>query len=129
MVVSKINNTINYPEIKYVDENDLSKEFNLYQTEIQNRNVIIAVGNAKNSFIDKNVIYYPIYLIKYNNKAIQIGVYEIYADEKLNYVNDNNELVDLDKLNAPLIYTFVTPQFIERLRKQISNNDSNIELF
>jgi hypothetical protein len=45
-------------------------EANLYQLEILGVDVIIAVGNSKNTFEDKNVLFFPIYLVKYNNKVI-----------------------------------------------------------
>jgi len=53
MVLSKINSEVSYPELKRVDSDDLKTEANLYQIEINGIDVIIAVGNSKNTFEDK----------------------------------------------------------------------------
>jgi predicted NAD-dependent protein-ADP-ribosyltransferase YbiA (DUF1768 family) len=115
MVLSKINNDVSYPELKSVDSDDLKTEATLYQIEIKDVDVIIAVGNAKNTFEDKNIFYFPIYLVKNNNKVIQIGLYEIEATNYISYLDDFNNL-DVEKLDEPLIYNFVTKDMLEKIR-------------
>jgi len=117
MVLSKINNEISYPELKRVDSGDLQTEANLYQIEINGIDIIIAVGNSKNTFEDKNILFFPVYLVKSNNKVIQIGVYEIEATRYINYLDEDNNL-DIEKLNPPLIYTFVTDNMLRKLRME-----------
>jgi predicted NAD-dependent protein-ADP-ribosyltransferase YbiA (DUF1768 family) len=115
MVLSKINSDVSYPELKSVDSGDLKTEANLYQLEIKDIEVIIAVGNSKNTYEDKNILYFPIYLVKYNNKVIQIGLYEIKASDYLSYLDDYNNL-DIEKMEEPLIYSFVTKEFLNKMR-------------
>jgi len=116
MVLSKIDNSISYPEIKYVDNDDFNKESNMYQIEVKNVEIIIGVGNAKNNFKNKNVIYFPIYLVKSNNKVIQIGLYEIKSNELSDYVDENGNL-NVEKLDSdPLTYVFVTKDMLEKER-------------
>ena len=114
MVLSKLNSDVSYPELKSVDSGDLKTEANLYQLEIKEIDVIVAIGNAKNTFEDKNIIYFPIYLVKYNNKVVQIGVYEIKASDYLSYLDDYNNL-DVEKMEDPLIYSFATKEYINKL--------------
>jgi predicted NAD-dependent protein-ADP-ribosyltransferase YbiA (DUF1768 family) len=117
MVLSKLDNDVSYPEIKSVDSGDLKTEAQLYQLEIKDVDVIIAVGNAKNTFEDKNILYFPIYLVKHNNKVMQIGVYEIKSTDYLIFLDDYNNL-DVEKLTEPLIYSFCTKELLNKLRLQ-----------
>ena len=117
MVVSKINSQISYPEIKSVDSSDLQMEANLYQIDIDDVEIIIAVGNSKNTFEEEDILYFPIYLVKHNNKVIQIGVYEIVASEYIQYI-DEEDHIDVEKLNDPLIYQFVNKDFLMKLRME-----------
>jgi predicted NAD-dependent protein-ADP-ribosyltransferase YbiA (DUF1768 family) len=114
MVLSKINSSVSYPELKSVDSGDLKMEANLYQLEIKGVDVIVAIGNAKNTFDDKNILYFPIYLVKYNNKVVQIGVYEIKASDYLTYLDEYNNL-DVEKMEEPLIYSFATAEYLNKL--------------
>jgi len=115
MVLSKLDKGLSYPELKGVDPDDFKKEANLYEVEVKDVNIIIAVGNAKKNFEDKNITYFPVYLVKTNNKVIQIGVYEIFTTDLLNYIDEDGD-VEVEKLDDPLIYTFVTKKMLENLR-------------
>jgi len=117
MVLSKINSEVSYPELKRVDSDDLQTEANLYQIEVNGIDIIIAVGNSKNTFEEQNILFFPVYLVKSNNKVIQIGVYEIEATRYINYLDEDNNL-DIEKLNPPLIYTFVTVSMLHKLRME-----------
>lgn len=115
MVLSKLDSDISYPELKSVDSGDLKMEANLYQLEIKDIDIIIAVGNSKNTYEDKNILYFPIYLVKYNNKVIQIGLYEIKSSDYLSYLDKYNNL-DIEKMEEPLIYSFVSKDFLNKMR-------------
>ena len=117
MVLSKINSDISYPELKSVDPSDLKQESNLYQIDVKDTEIIIAVGNPKNTFEDKNIMYFPIYLVKKNNKVVQIGVYEIHSSNYINYLDSHNNL-NVEKLDDPLIYSFVTKDMLTKLRME-----------
>ena len=116
MVLSKINSDVSYPELKSVDYSDLQKETDLYELDILGVDVIIAIGNAKNSFKDQKIVYYPVYLVKQNDTVIQIGLYELNTDNHINYIDESNNL-DVESLDEPLLYTFVTKELLKTQRK------------
>ena len=120
MVLSRLDRSISYPELKRVDADDLKKEANLYQIEfetpkISKIDIIVAIGNAKNTFEDKNVTYFPIYLVKTNKKVVQIGLYEVESTNVGEYTDEKNNL-EVEKMGDPLIYTFVTRDMLKNLR-------------
>ena len=115
MVLSKIDKSISYPELKNVDSSDLKNEAGLYEIDIKGVDIIIAVGKAKNTFKDKNITYFPIYLVKSNNKVVQIGLYEIFTTDLLNYMDEESNL-EVEKLDDPLVYSYVSKTMLENLR-------------
>jgi superfamily II DNA or RNA helicase len=66
-------------------------------------------------------LYFPIYLVKQNNKVVQIGLYEIVASDYLSYLDESNQL-DVESLNEPLIYHFVTKDMLMKLRMEPDNS-------
>ena len=124
MVLSRINKNISYPEIKSVDPSDLKKEASLYEIEVLDVDIIIVIGNSKNTFDDKNIIYFPIYLVKNNNKVTQIGIYEIEKNNYITFFNKNNSL-DVEKFGDPLIYHFVTKDMLLGLRLKPESDNEN----
>lgn len=120
MVLSRLDRSISYPELKRVDPDDLKKEANLYQIEFETQkiskiDIIVAIGSAKNTYEDKNVTYFPIYLVKTNKKVVQIGLYEVESTNVVEYTDENNNL-EVEKMGDPLIYTFVTRDMLKNLR-------------
>lgn len=112
MVVSVIDDKINYPEVKKIDSDDLQHDASLYEVDINGINIIIALGKPKYLFIDKNIIFFPIYLVKNDKVSSQIGVYEITKNSLPNIIDDDGD-VDLEELSSPLIYSFVEESMLK----------------
>lgn len=115
MVLSKIDSDISYPELKGIDPNDINLEASLYEIEVKDVKIIIGVGNAKNTYEENNILFFPVYLVKKNNKVIQIGLYEIRATDYLSLLDEDNNL-DIEKIDGPLIYSFATREFLNKYR-------------
>ena len=113
MVNSILNPKINYPEIKKLDPEDIEYDASLYEITILGIDIIIALGQAKYTFIDNNIIYYPIYLVKNDRVTDQLGVYEI-MDEQLPNIVDEDGDINLDDVNGPLLYQFVNTAMLKK---------------
>ena len=128
MVLSKLNNQISYPELKKIHHDDNKMESELYNIFIHELPVVIAIGKVKRDFESENIVYFPIYLINKNNKAVQIGVYEIDSNYHLEYLNKELDL-DLER-NAslvPLLYKFATKSMIDKERLIIESDETEEE--
>ena len=116
MVRSRLDPSVNYTELKSIDPSD-SKETNyrapLYEAIVMGINTIISIGQIKNTFIEKNIVYYPIYLIKNDKVISQIGVYELFEENVASILDDEGD-INLDKTPPPLIYSFVTKTLIQK---------------
>ena len=114
MVASEIDPTLNYSEIKTVNLNDTKMESELYQIIVLGINIIIAIGTSKQT--NKNITYFPIYLVKSDDRVIQIGVYEFLTTAINKYIGDNGNLLVSNKMK-PLLYSFATNTALYSWRK------------
>ena len=113
MVKSKLDDSINYLEHKNIDEDDVNYDATMYELGIMNNRIIIALGKPKYTYIDKNIEYYSIYLIKKNKVISQIGVYEFMSSNLPNILDADGD-INLDLLYDPLLYSFVNHSLIEK---------------
>lgn len=99
---SLLNETINYKENKTIDIEDIDHTTSIYEYNLYNLPVEIALGKANYIYTKYNIIHYSIYLIQYDQPVSKIGVFEIKSDELIHNINEN-DIVDLNKGNI-LIY-------------------------
>lgn len=126
MVSSKINTSINYPEIKTLDLEDKGHLSSLYIIEVLDKEIIIVLGKPKYTFSNKGIVYYPIYVVSDEKIKSQIGVYEHKISNSISLLDEDGD-VDIEKLGNPLLYSFVTKTYLEKSK---SNPDKymNAEL-
>ena len=105
MVRSNLDKTIEYAETKERDKEDIGFDANLYNTEFYGIKVDFVIGNPKYTYLDNNIIYYPIYLVKDDKITAQIGLYELLAGQQQSIFDADGD-IDLNKLEKPLLYGF-----------------------
>jgi len=111
MVKSLLDDTIDYPEAKILDKADKDFEASTYEIPLFDMDVMIALGQPKYSFVEKNIIYYPIYLVKNKKVDTQIGLYEIKSSDLPSLIDEDGD-INLALLNDPLLYSFVDKNLI-----------------
>lgn len=105
MVKSILDKRIEYNETRDIDKDDLDFDANLYETQIYERNIIFALGKPKYTYIDNNIVYYPIYLVIKEEIKMQLGLYEILANTQTEILDAEGD-IDLNKFDKPLLYAF-----------------------
>ena len=118
MVLSRIDKSISYngDSSKQLDTNDIGYDASLYEVEIiPGIESIIALGKVKYTYIDKGVLYIPVYLVVGDSVVAQIGVYEFLGQQYTNLLDEDNDF-DISRLEdqLPLLYSYVTPSFIRK---------------
>ena len=107
MVRSLIQPTVDYPVKKTLFDEDKQFEASMYRVTVLGEEVIIALGQAKYTYIESNVIFYPIYLVKHNKVDVQIGVYEIPVADISSIIDEDGD-VDVSAMGEPILYPFVS---------------------
>jgi hypothetical protein len=105
MVKSILDTRIDYKEIRGVDMDDIDFDANLYETKVYNHDIIFALGKVKYTYIDNNIVYYPMYLLENDRVKMQIGLYEILASAQSGIFDEEGD-IDLNKFDKPLLYSF-----------------------
>jgi len=125
MVASNLHPAIVYKEDKKVEDEDLQFDSSLYDITIKSLklNITIALGKQKLHHSNKNVIYFPIYLIHNDDVIMKIGIFEI-EDNKIQYILDEDDEADISKIKvAPLFFEFATRDKLERYANKVLDED------
>jgi len=113
MAYSNLNKSVFYPETRGLNPNDLGHESTMYEIFVFDNWVQVILGKMNTSFSAKDVIYYPIYLLQDHKPKGQIGLFEIQSNRTLEIIDDDGD-VDISKMGSPILYPFVTPEYINK---------------
>ena len=113
MVYSNLNGTVFYKESVDIDPEDTGHEATVYELNIHNKPILIVLGKAKHTYINRGVVYFPIYLVKNGVIKLNIGVIEVAKNRVLELTDDDGDL-DVDNLPAPLYFGFANETYIDR---------------
>lgn len=112
MVNSRLNDSIQYKESNHIDSEDKGYASSLYEMKIHGEHIEFALGKQKYTYSGKNVLYFPIYMVKNDKIKSQIGVYEIDISHAINILDKDGD-IDLEMFDEPLLFSFVSPEFIK----------------
>lgn len=125
MVFSRIIKDFNYKETKKLEPIDENIDTVVHKLIIKHLNITIEVAIGTENNINNKIFYFPIYLIHKDNFISRIGIfeYEITSVYNMNNMNINNVLdnlknkngeINIKKLGEPLLFNFVTKDFLHR---------------
>jgi predicted NAD-dependent protein-ADP-ribosyltransferase YbiA (DUF1768 family) len=126
MVVSKLDPTINYIENRKLNKEDKELSvtpFIMYYDDVA---ILCAIGREKYTYVSKNIMYMPLYLIHSNKVIMQIGLFEILASELPNILDEDTE-IDVELLDDPLFYSFINKGMIEKYKYEDTSDDEDEE--
>jgi len=127
MVRSNIDNDISYPDSKDIDPVDNGTDAATFDFFIKNNDVVIALGKLHNDHQSKGVLYVPIYLLVNENIDDKIGVFEFSSSNYTSLLDEDGDL-DIDALDKPLLFNFVTDTYIKSKYKDYpieTNSNTN----
>ena len=104
MVLSKIDQNINYLESNNLDKNDEGETY-AYRAKIYNKPVKFVLGKPNFQHIDYNIVYFYIYLVKNTNLVAKIGIFETKNTSYRDLLDTNGNIV-IEKLDYPLFFSY-----------------------
>lgn len=105
---------INYDEFRSIDKDDVDYSTTIYDYQMANRTIEIALGKEKHTYSKYNVVFYSIYMIINNAPISRIGIFEIDSNKLINSMDDDGA-IDLQQGKTII---FVDNAFIVSLLKK-----------
>lgn len=128
MVKSKINDTIDYIESKKIEKEDFDLEctsiYTIEFSELDNESYDVVFGSRNNKYINKGIVYFPMYIVIDSNVKHQIGCNEIELSDLPNAIDDDGD-IEPDYIN-PLLYKHVTKMYLDELHGK-NHQNKNID--
>ena len=125
MVLSKIDNNINYLESNNLDKNDEGESY-AYTGKIFGKKVKFVLGKPNFQFIDNNIVYYNIYLVKNTELVAKIGIFETKNTSYRDLLDGNGNII-IEKLDYPLFFSFTKMYIINKYKFEENDIDFDDE--
>ena len=122
MLQSKINQTILYKEDRTIDKFDHDHETYLYTYPVKNHLTYIVLGGIDYEYQEQNVLFMRAYLYEDKRITDQVGIFEFSQDKK-DYILDENEDIDLTKIDDLLTFSFVNEKYLDEKYESILDVD------
>jgi predicted NAD-dependent protein-ADP-ribosyltransferase YbiA (DUF1768 family) len=124
MVKSIINPDIEYSELNSIDKSDIDYESTVYDIQLYDNDLEIALGKEIFTKQEKGIIFYSIYLLLGSIVACKIGIFEIESDKFHNILDTDND-IDLKKGN---ILYFNNENYVRELIKEYNENNKEVRV-
>ena len=127
MVNSILNSDIkDYSESKLVDVEDIKYNTTIYEYNLFDTDIEIALGKPKYKYADKyNIIFFSIYLIYNDELKSRIGIFETQSNMLPSIVNDESGSMDLSK--GKIIIFIPQKHFFRLLNKKVSIKETILD--
>lgn len=112
MVLSKIDQNINYLESNNLDKNDEGESY-AYRAKIFGKKVKFVLGKPNFQHIDNNIVYFNIYLVKNTELVAKIGIFETKNTSYRDLLNTDGN-VAIEKLDFPLFFSYAKPYILTK---------------
>ena len=112
MVYSNINSAVFYKEDDKIDDEDIGYESTLYEMEIYKKKILIVFGKLKYTFIQRNIVYVPIYLVVYDKVVKRIGILEFTKNDALELLDDDNDII-IENISIPITFGFFNESYVD----------------
>ena len=83
---------INYDEFRSIDKDDIDYSTTIYDYQMANLPIEIALGKEKHTYSKYNVVFFSIYLIINDSPISRIGIFEIDSSKLINSMDDDGAI-------------------------------------
>ena len=116
MVKSELDKSIFYQETKIVDPEDKGYSSSIYGIDIKEEEIEVATGKEKYTYMEKNIVYFPLYIIINNSIKERIGIFELDSNSMINAIDGDGD-IDLNEGNM-LFFSYITKDYLKILNKE-----------
>jgi hypothetical protein len=114
MVKSKINTNVNYDESNEIDDEDIDYSSPLYDYNIFDKDILIALGKQRHTFSRNEIVFFPIYMIVNELPRAKIGIFEVESAKLIDIMDDDGDV----KLSKKNIIIYANKQYISDILKK-----------
>jgi predicted NAD-dependent protein-ADP-ribosyltransferase YbiA (DUF1768 family) len=118
MIQSKINTQVQYKEKREIDDADIGHFSPVYSLSYFEHPIVIVLGKQNFTYIHRNIVFYPIYVVNKDTIRSQIGIFELDKKNAIKILDEDGDVI-ISKAGDPLFYSFVTEDFIAQTNSDV----------